>query len=151
MKKESCIFSIFTYRKQSSSKFSSVKRVPNNVWYYLLWFFTAIKYVSQRWVYLSSGFWSHNWSRELNISTAKQTNVERDDKITFFPPAVVEASTYHVEIKSTAPAVIGARINFTAELYQDGKIAPRRQYNFRWSDSAFPKHTQVSRLLSYVY
>ncbi|CAD7092863.1 unnamed protein product [Hermetia illucens] len=55
---------------------------------------------------------------------------------------VVEASTYHVEIKSTAPAVIGARINFTAELYQDGKIAPRRQYNFRWSDSAFPKHTQ---------
>lgn len=64
---------------------------------------------------------------------------------------MVEASTYHVEIKSTAPAVIGARINFTAELYQDGKIAPRRQYNFRWSDSAFPKHTQVSRLLSYVY
>lgn len=56
---------------------------------------------------------------------------------------------YNVEIKGPKYALIGSTVNFTASLYDDGKLAPTNaQYQFTWTDNADPPHKQVSKKLN---
>lgn len=52
---------------------------------------------------------------------------------------------YNVEIIGPKSVLIGSAINFTATLYDDGKIAANDDYRFIWTDDANLNHNAVSK------
>lgn len=49
-----------------------------------------------------------------------------------------------MEIKGSDSVLIGSTINFTATLYDDGKIAANGEYRYTWKDNGNPQHYGVS-------
>lgn len=47
---------------------------------------------------------------------------------------------YHVRISNDGPAVIGANITFTAELFDEDGNRPVGIYTYRWRDNLYPQH-----------
>lgn len=58
---------------------------------------------------------------------------------------------YNVEIVGPKSVLIGSTVNFTATLYDDGKIAANDDYRFSWSDDTNPKHNAVSKQSNKLY
>lgn len=55
----------------------------------------------------------------------------------------VSARSYEVDIKFTGSCVAGAYVNFSATLYQEGKIAKNGNYEYNWNDNADPPNSAV--------
>ncbi|XP_055848942.1 uncharacterized protein LOC129913961 [Episyrphus balteatus] len=57
--------------------------------------------------------------------------------------SIASVKAFEVDIKFTGSSVSGALVNFTATLYQDGKIAKNGNYAYNWNDNADPPHSTV--------
>lgn len=55
---------------------------------------------------------------------------------------------YEIKISTNAPAVLGSKIQFHADLYEDGQLRDGH-YIFNWKDNSIPQHTYVSTSRSF--
>lgn len=60
----------------------------------------------------------------------------------------VVCDRYEIKISTNAPAVLGSKIQFHADLYEDGQLRDGH-YIFNWKDNSIPQHTYVSTSRSF--
>lgn len=52
----------------------------------------------------------------------------------------VSVDAYEVKITNNAPIVLGATVQFRAELYEEDGNIPEGTFKFTWRDNAIPDH-----------
>lgn len=57
----------------------------------------------------------------------------------------VVCGKYDLKISTNAPAVLGSKIQFHADLYEDDQLRDGH-YIFNWKDNAIPQHNYVSSM-----